>query len=242
MRELAGARGGMRTRSAPDLIRRGAAGSTGSFWATSSSGSACIRRLQETDLSGRFWISGGGVFGCHCALIRCSSGSISFSWAAYFICAVLSDPASYVGECRCWRASSSCTSWWRSVWIRRRYILRKRAQRLTKFEQQLPDAIDLFNAVDEGRAQHPCGSGDDRAPRLPIRRRWNSRKLMEELGARHRSSKPRCTISGKRVPLIDLKFFITGLILQRQTGANMVDVLENLVAAGPRAVEPGWRR
>ncbi len=33
---------------------------------------------------------------------------------------------------------------------------------------------------------------------------------------------------GKRIPLIDLKFFITGLILQRQTGANMVDVLENL--------------
>src|SRR5437763_8908646 len=33
---------------------------------------------------------------------------------------------------------------------------------------------------------------------------------------------------GGRVPLIDLKFFITGLILQRQTGANMVAVLENL--------------
>ena len=33
---------------------------------------------------------------------------------------------------------------------------------------------------------------------------------------------------GDRVPLIDLKFFITGLILQRQTGANMVQVLENL--------------
>jgi tight adherence protein B len=33
---------------------------------------------------------------------------------------------------------------------------------------------------------------------------------------------------GKRVPLLDLKFFITALILQRQTGANMVAVLENL--------------
>jgi tight adherence protein B len=28
--------------------------------------------------------------------------------------------------------------------------------------------------------------------------------------------------------LIDLKFFVTGLILQRQTGANMVQVLEGL--------------
>jgi tight adherence protein B len=33
---------------------------------------------------------------------------------------------------------------------------------------------------------------------------------------------------GQRIPLVDLKFFIIGLILQRQTGANMVDVLENL--------------
>jgi len=30
------------------------------------------------------------------------------------------------------------------------------------------------------------------------------------------------------VPILDLKFFITTLILQRQTGANMVAVLENL--------------
>jgi tight adherence protein B len=33
---------------------------------------------------------------------------------------------------------------------------------------------------------------------------------------------------GRRVPLMDLKFFITGLILQRQTGANLVGVLEGL--------------
>jgi len=33
---------------------------------------------------------------------------------------------------------------------------------------------------------------------------------------------------GERVPILDLKFFITGLILQRQTGANMVAVLESL--------------
>jgi hypothetical protein len=32
------------------------------------------------------------------------------------------------------------------------------------------------------------------------------------------------------VPIIDLKFFITGLILQRQTGANMVAVLEGLAS------------
>src|SRR5262249_61750815 len=33
---------------------------------------------------------------------------------------------------------------------------------------------------------------------------------------------------GDRVPLLDLRFFSTGVILQRETGANIVAVMENL--------------
>jgi tight adherence protein B len=50
---------------------------------------------------------------------------------------------------------------------------------------------------------------------------------MEEL-ALGSQLEPALHALGKRVPLLDLKFFITSLILQRQTGANMVSVLENL--------------
>ena len=53
------------------------------------------------------------------------------------------------------------------------------------------------------------------------------KKLIEEL-ALGSQVEPALHGLGKRVPLLDLKFFITGLILQRQTGANMVAVLENL--------------
>ena len=35
---------------------------------------------------------------------------------------------------------------------------------------------------------------------------------------------------GGRVPLIDLRFFVIALNLQRQTGANLVEVLDNLAA------------
>ena len=35
---------------------------------------------------------------------------------------------------------------------------------------------------------------------------------------------------GDRVPLLDLRFFSTGVILQRETGANIVTVMENLSA------------
>jgi tight adherence protein B len=57
--------------------------------------------------------------------------------------------------------------------------------------------------------------------------RMEFRKLMEEL-ALGSQVEPALHGLGRRVPLIDLKFFITTLILQRQTGANMVAVLEGL--------------
>jgi tight adherence protein B len=53
------------------------------------------------------------------------------------------------------------------------------------------------------------------------------RKVMEEM-ALGQPIEPALHGLGERIPLLDLKFFITGLILQRQTGANMVNVLENL--------------
>ena len=57
--------------------------------------------------------------------------------------------------------------------------------------------------------------------------RMEFRKVTEEL-ALGSAIEPALHKLGERVPIIDLKFFITGLILQRQTGANMVDVLEDL--------------
>ena len=57
--------------------------------------------------------------------------------------------------------------------------------------------------------------------------RMEFKKLMEEL-ALGSQMEPALHGLGKRIPILDLKFFITSLILQRQTGANMVSVLENL--------------
>jgi tight adherence protein B len=53
------------------------------------------------------------------------------------------------------------------------------------------------------------------------------RKVTEEL-ALGSAIEPALHKLGERIPIIDLKFFVTGLILQRQTGANMVNVLEDL--------------
>jgi len=106
------------------------------------------------------------------------------------------------------------------------YIMQVRARRLSKFEQQLPDAIDLFTRT--MRAGHNIHSGlETIATETADPVRMEFKKLMEEL-ALGSQVEPALHGLGKRVPLIDLKFFITSLILQRQTGANMVAVLENL--------------
>lgn len=106
------------------------------------------------------------------------------------------------------------------------YIARVRARRLNKFEESLPDAIDLFNR--SMKAGHNIHAGLETIAQEtadPIRMEF--RKVVEELAL---GAPLEQTLHGlgKRVPIIDLKFFVTGLILQRQTGANMVEVLENL--------------
>ncbi len=106
------------------------------------------------------------------------------------------------------------------------YIGFMRGRRMDRFEHQLPEAIDLFNR--SMKAGHNIQSGLQTIAEEsldPVRKEF--KKLLEEL-ALGSTTETALHNLGERIPLIDLKFFITGLILQRQTGANMVEVLENL--------------
>jgi len=111
-------------------------------------------------------------------------------------------------------------------WLPIFYVMKMRSRRLSKFEDELPDAIDLFTRT--MRAGHNIHSGLETISTEtsdPIRMEF--RKVMEELAL---GAPIEATLHnlGERIPIIDLKFFVTALILQRQTGANMVAVLENL--------------
>jgi len=106
------------------------------------------------------------------------------------------------------------------------YVVKARARRLYKFEKALPDAIDLFNR--SMRAGHNMHAGLETIAQEtfdPVRMEF--KKVIEELALGAPLDETLHGL-GRRVPLIDLKFFITGLILQRQTGADLVQVLENL--------------
>jgi len=106
------------------------------------------------------------------------------------------------------------------------YIRHVRSRRMRKFEEGLPDAIDLFNR--SMKAGHNIHAGLEALAQEtydPVRMEF--RKVVEELALGAPVDQTLQDL-GRRVPLTDLKFFITGLVLQRQTGANMVQVLENL--------------
>ncbi len=108
------------------------------------------------------------------------------------------------------------------------YIRVKRQRRMRQIEEILPDAIDLFTRA--MRAGHNIHSGlqvlaDETQEPLG----GEFKKLVEDLTLGSTVSEALHSL-GDRVPLLDLRFFSTGVILQRETGANIVTVMENLSA------------
>jgi tight adherence protein B len=108
------------------------------------------------------------------------------------------------------------------------YIRTKRLTRMRQIEEMLPEAIDLFTRA--MRAGHNIHSGlQVLAEEIPEPLGGEFKKLVEELALG--SAVPDALHNlGDRAPLLDLRFFSTGVILQRETGANIVIVMENLSA------------
>jgi tight adherence protein B len=108
------------------------------------------------------------------------------------------------------------------------YIRMKRQRRMRQIEEMLPDSIDLFTRA--MRAGHNIHSGlqvlaDETAEPLGT----EFKKLVEDLTLGSTVDEALHSL-GDRVPLLDLRFFSTGVVLQRETGANIVTVMENLSA------------
>jgi tight adherence protein B len=193
-----------RNQRAPELLRRTHRG-TFAFLGDLVTWVGVLRRLQETIEQANLKYRAADVFGVSVMLAVATFLVLSLFGAMFFLRILF---ALLVGLTPLF------------------YILRVRARRLRRFEELLPDAIDLFTRT--MRAGHNIHSGlETIATETADPVRMEFKKLMEEL-ALGSQVEPALHGLGKRVPLIDLKFFITSLILQRQTGANMVSVLENL--------------
>ena len=106
------------------------------------------------------------------------------------------------------------------------YASYRRSKRFQKFEELFPEAIDtLARAVRAGHAFTTALELIANEVAEPIASEF--RKLFEEqkFGLPVRDALVNLT---QRVPLVDVKFFVTAVMLQRETGGNLAEILDNL--------------
>lgn len=102
----------------------------------------------------------------------------------------------------------------------------KRSRRFRRFEKLFPEAIDLLGrAVRAGHAFNTALEVIATEMAEPVSGEF--RKLFEELkfGLPIRDAMMNMV---DRVPLVDVKFFVTSVMLQRETGGNLAEILDKL--------------
>ena len=106
------------------------------------------------------------------------------------------------------------------------YASYRRAKRFNEFEELFPEAIDtLARAVRAGHAFTTALEMISDEVSEPVASEF--RKLFEEqkFGLPVREALANLV---DRVPLVDVKFFVTAVMLQRETGGNLAEILDNL--------------
>lgn len=106
------------------------------------------------------------------------------------------------------------------------YIAFKRRKRLRKFEENFPEALDLLNrAVRAGHA-FTTGLGMIASETSePLAGEFRTTFEEQNFGLPLRDALQNLA---ERVPLIDVRFFVTALLIQKETGGNLSEILDNL--------------
>lgn len=106
------------------------------------------------------------------------------------------------------------------------YLQHQRSRRLSRMERQLPDALDLVTRA--LRAGHSFASGVQMI----------GEEMADPIGSEFRmvadevnfgvSLQQALTNLSERVPLTDLRYFVVAVLIQRDSGGNLTEVLSNL--------------
>ena len=102
----------------------------------------------------------------------------------------------------------------------------KRTRRLRAFEEQFPEGLDLIARA--LKAGHAFATGLKMvADEMPEPVGPEFRKTFEEqnFGLPLKDALENLTL---RVPSLDVRFFVTAVLIQRDTGGNLAEILENL--------------
>ncbi|HEY0491398.1 MAG TPA: type II secretion system F family protein [Telluria sp.] len=112
------------------------------------------------------------------------------------------------------------------AWLPLAYVMRRRSRRLAKLEQQLPDALDLLSRA--LRAGHAFGAGlqmigDEMNEPIASEFRF----VHDEVNFGVSLDQALSNLS-VRAPITDLRYFVVAVLIQRDAGGNLTEVLTNL--------------
>jgi tight adherence protein B len=106
------------------------------------------------------------------------------------------------------------------------WLVHCRRTRVAKFEEQFPEALDLMaRAIRAGHAfQTALGMVADELP-APVGPEFRKTFDQQNFGLPLREA-----LNGlaDRMPLLDIRFFVTAVTIQRESGGNLSEILENL--------------
>jgi tight adherence protein B len=106
------------------------------------------------------------------------------------------------------------------------FLLNRRSSRMRAFEEQFPEALDLMSrALRAGHAfQTSLGMAADDM-RAPVGPEFKKTFDQQNYGLPLRDALMQMAV---RIPLLDVRFFVTAVLIQRETGGNLAEILDNL--------------
>jgi len=106
------------------------------------------------------------------------------------------------------------------------YVAFMRSRRLHKFEEYFPEALDLLGRA--VRAGHAFTTGLEMISKEspePLAGEFRTTFEEQNFGLPLRDALLNLT---ERVPIVDVRFFVTALLIQKETGGNLAEILDGL--------------
>jgi tight adherence protein B len=106
------------------------------------------------------------------------------------------------------------------------YVSFMRSRRLHKFEEHFPEALDLLGRA--VRAGHAFTTGLEMISKEcaePLAGEFRTTFEEQNFGLPLRDALLNLT---ERVPIVDVRFFVTALLIQKETGGNLAEILDGL--------------
>jgi tight adherence protein B len=107
-------------------------------------------------------------------------------------------------------------------------VKHRRTARIRKFEEQFPEALDMLSRA--VRSGHALGAS----------LKMTADELNDPVGSEFRTTFDEQNFGlpladalehlAHRMPLLDVRFFITAVLIQRDTGGNLAEILDNLAS------------